>query len=86
MRTIVLIGCVKSVQEGEGVKKVEKSAYVLNGCSLTAELRTTKRRKAHPCERADAARVGFGGLPVRSWNACGRRPVDANTKHVEGAS
>ena len=34
MLTIVLIGCVKSVQEGEGVKKAGKSAYVLNGCSL----------------------------------------------------
>ena len=33
MRTIVLIGWVKSVQEG--VKKAEQSAYVLNGCSQT---------------------------------------------------
>ena len=39
MRTIVLIGCVKSVQEGgEGVKKAGKSAYVLNGCSLKASI------------------------------------------------
>ena len=33
MRTIVLIGCVKSVQEGGEGKKAGKSAYVLNGCS-----------------------------------------------------
>ena len=36
MRTTVLIGCVKSVQEGgRGSKKARKSAYGLNGCSLT---------------------------------------------------
>ena len=37
MRTIALIGCVKSVKRGEGVKKAGKFAYayVLNGCSLT---------------------------------------------------
>ena len=29
LRTIVLIGCVKSVREGEGVKNPETFAYVL---------------------------------------------------------
>lgn len=36
IHTIVLIGCVKSVQEGGGVKKAGKSMYVLNGCSFMA--------------------------------------------------
>ena len=36
MRTIVLIGCVKSVQDEGGVKNAGKSAYILNGCSLTS--------------------------------------------------
>ena len=35
MCTIVLIGCVESVQEGEREsKEAEKSALVLSGCSL----------------------------------------------------
>ena len=36
MRTIVLIGCVKSVQEGiGGQKKAKKSAHALYGCCLS---------------------------------------------------
>ena len=35
LRTIVLIGCVKSVREGgEGVQNPGNFAYVLYGCSL----------------------------------------------------
>ena len=35
MCTIVLIGCVESVQEGEREsKEAEKSALILSGCSL----------------------------------------------------
>ena len=49
MRTIVLIGCVKSVQEGEGVKKAGKSAYVLNGWMLPKRngLRAKRARNRH---------------------------------------